>query len=70
MAAMIPRSKKTLENRKARRTNPLPAPDIEGGGGKPDEWLWSRIRPWLEQEFGRPLPEHFPQLGSRRADGN
>ena len=36
--------------------------DVEGGGGKPDEWLWSRVRPWLAEEFGRPLPERFPSL--------
>jgi hypothetical protein len=62
MAAVVSRSKRTLEKRKNRRKNPLPPPDVEGGGGKPDEWLWARVRPWLEEEFGRTLPERFPQL--------
>jgi hypothetical protein len=60
MAAMIPRSKRTLERLKKRRKNPLPTPDVEGGGGKADEWEWVKIRPWLEEEFRRQLPEHFP----------
>lgn len=60
MAALVNRSKRTLERLKTRKHNPLPAPDIEGGGGKRDEWLWSKVRPWLEQEFARRLPERFP----------
>jgi hypothetical protein len=59
MAATVSRSKRTLERLKTRKRHPLPAPDVEGGGGRPDEWLWSRIRPWLAQEFGKQLPEHF-----------
>jgi hypothetical protein len=62
MAAMVQRSKRTLENWKARKINPLPPPDIDGGGGKPDEWDWSKIRPWLQNESGRTLPERFPTL--------
>jgi hypothetical protein len=54
-AAMVNRVKRTLEN-----YADLPEPDVRGGHGKPSEWLWSRIRPWLEQKFGRQLPEHFP----------
>jgi hypothetical protein len=61
MAAVVSRSKRTLEKRKNRRENPLPAPYVEGGGGKPDEWLWALVRPWLEREFSRKLPERFPQ---------
>jgi hypothetical protein len=61
MAALVSRSKRTLEKRKGRRTNPLPNPDVEGGGGRPDEWLWTRVCSWLEQEFGRRLPERLPQ---------
>jgi two-component system nitrogen regulation response regulator GlnG len=60
MAAIVNRTKKTLENRKRCKRNPLPPPDVEGGGGKPDEWKWTTVRSWLEQEFGRQLPEHFP----------
>jgi hypothetical protein len=62
IAARVNRSKSTLERLKRRRGNPLPDPDIPGGGGKRDEWLWSHIRPWLEHEFKRKLPELFPTL--------
>jgi hypothetical protein len=55
-AAMVSRSKKTLERRKKN----MPLPKVSGGGGKPDEWAWSELRPWLEKEFERPLPERFP----------
>jgi hypothetical protein len=67
MAASVSRSKRTLEKLKTRKKNPLPAPDVEGGGGKPDEWLWSAVRPWLEKEYRRKLPEQFP--GARIPDG-
>jgi hypothetical protein len=60
MAAMVNRSKRTLERLKGQRNNPLPTPDVEGGGGRADEWLWARIRPWLVQEYKKQLPEHFP----------
>jgi hypothetical protein len=60
MAAIVHRSPRTLEKYKSRRRDPLPDPDVPGGGGKADEWLWSRVRPWLEQQFGRRLPEKFP----------
>jgi hypothetical protein len=60
MAGLVNRSKRTLEKRKRRKNTPLPDPDVAGGGGKPDEWKWSAIRPWLEKEFGRQLPEQFP----------
>jgi hypothetical protein len=59
-AAMVNRSKRTLERRKTRTNNPLPPPDVQGGGGRPDEWFWLRIRPWLEQEYKKKLPEKFP----------
>lgn len=55
-AAMVSRSKKTLERRKKN----MPIPKVSGGGGKPDEWEWSELRPWLEKEFERKLPERFP----------
>jgi hypothetical protein len=66
MAALVSRSKKTLERLKTRKDNPLPSPAVEGGGGKADEWIWSEVRPWLEQEFRRPLPERLPA----RTDGH
>jgi hypothetical protein len=63
MAAVVNRSKRTLERLKTRMVNPLPQPKAEGGGGKPDEWVWSEVRPWLEAEYNKNLAEHFP--GSR-----
>jgi len=55
-AAIVSRSKRTLEKHKAE----MPAPRISDGGGKPDEWAWSELRPWLEKYSGRILPERFP----------
>jgi hypothetical protein len=55
-------SKRKMERLKAHPENPMPDPDIEGGGGKKDWWIWSKLRPWLQEEFGRILPERFPDL--------
>ena len=62
MAAIVNRSKRTLERLKTRRTNPLPDPDTPGGGGKPNEWQWAKVRTWLEQEYSKDLPAQFPGL--------
>jgi hypothetical protein len=62
IAAYVKYSKRTLERAKSRKKNPLPLPAIDGGGGKRDEWLWHEVRPWLEQEYGKRLPERFPSL--------
>jgi hypothetical protein len=62
IAAAVSRSKRTLEKLKTRSNNPLPSPEVEGGGGKPDEWDWSKIRPWLEAEYSRKLPEKYPSI--------
>jgi hypothetical protein len=64
-AAIVSRSKRTLEKHKAT----MPVPRISDGGGKPDEWAWSELRPWLEQYSGRTLPERFPANQFRKADG-
>lgn len=61
-AAMVNRSKWTLERYKS--GDKLPTPTVEGGGGRPDLWDWSVIRPWLMKEFNVILPERFP---ARRA---
>lgn len=63
-AASVGRSKRTLEKLRNRKKNPMPDPDICGGGGKPNEWLWAIIRPWLEKEYGRTLPAVFPATRS------
>jgi HEAT repeat protein len=45
IAATVNRHPRTFERYK--QQGKMPWPDVEGGGGKPDEWKWSRIRPWL-----------------------
>jgi hypothetical protein len=61
MAALVNRTKRALEHYLDR----LPDPDVEGGGGKPHEWRWSRVRPHLERLFGRSLPEQLPDTSRR-----
>jgi hypothetical protein len=61
IAAMVNRSKSHLEKLKRRDKNPLPDPEVRGGGGKKDEWVWAHIRPWLEAEFDKHLPKAFPR---------
>jgi len=63
IAASVNRSKRTLERLK--QQGKMPLSDVEGGGGKPDEWVWSGIRPWLEKQFGKLLPERFPDRHRR-----
>jgi hypothetical protein len=31
-------------------------PDRKGGGGRPNQWKWTNIQPWLERTFGRQFP--------------
>jgi hypothetical protein len=57
-AAMVSRDKRTLE-RWARKKS-CPRPRVLGGGGKPHEYDWSELRPFLEKQSGRKLPERFP----------
>src|SRR5262245_5041762 len=38
------------------RTKDMPRPFVKGSKGKPNEYLWSEMRPWLEKTFGRPIP--------------
>lgn len=57
-AAMVQRTKRSLETLKYEGR--LPAPDVRGGTGKADEWLWSTIKPALEAAFNRKLPDEFP----------
>jgi hypothetical protein len=61
-AAFVNRSKKTLERAMNKSNSDAPPPDVEGGGGRPHEWRWSVLRPWLEKTYGKKLPERFPQL--------
>lgn len=57
-AAMVNRSKRTLESQK--KNADFPSPTVKGGGGKPDEWDWQSIRPWLERTYNKLLPVKFP----------
>jgi hypothetical protein len=60
-AAMVNKSKKTLERRKNEKSSTMPKPEVEGGGGIADEWLWDTIRPWLEAKYKKKLPVVFPK---------
>ncbi len=58
MAAMVNKSKRTLE--RLRGDGKLPTPAVKGGNGKADEWKWSDVRRILQNEYNRQLPEVFP----------
>jgi hypothetical protein len=60
-AAIVGKSKKTLERRKNNPGSDMPAPSVEGGGGRANEWEWTSLRPWLEKTYGKKLPEVFPK---------
>lgn len=64
-AAMVGRSKRTLETYVGKG---LPEPRVKGRGGKPNEYLWGEMRPFLVQTFGRPLPERFPSPGATETE--
>ncbi len=65
MAAMVHRSKHTLDHYRHGR----PAPVVTGGGGRPSLWDWTQARPWLEGIFGLRLPERFPGSWWPSAEG-
>ncbi|MCA9070450.1 MAG: hypothetical protein KDA84_16070, partial [Planctomycetaceae bacterium] len=63
IVAVVPKSKRILERYKndpKRKSFNMTQPSVVGGGGKADEWEWTEIRPWLEETFGKKLPERFP----------
>lgn len=60
MAAISGKSKRSLERWITH--GKLPSPDVEGGGGKANEWLWSEVREILERETKKPMPERYPTL--------
>jgi hypothetical protein len=67
-AALVNRSKKTLERllRQPRsEATRMPDPDVVGTGGRPHEWRWGRLRPWLETAFGKSLPPALPSRSTR-----
>lgn len=60
MAVICGKTKKTIA--RWLKADRLPLPDVEGGGGKADQWIWANVRPHLERLSGRTLPETFPSL--------
>ena len=62
VAALVSRKKRTLEHYKRAEYkgngDPLPDPDVKGGGGKPALWLYpGQIKAWLEATFKQKLPD-------------
>ena len=68
MAALVNRSKKTLERWYLKGTSKgkLPEPDVEGGGGNSHEWIWSRVREPLGNLSGKIMPELYPNFRETR----
>lgn len=58
MAAIVNRKERTI--RRLYDKGILPAPAVQGGKGAPHEWRWEDVRPILEKQYKRPLPEVFP----------
>lgn len=55
-AAIVGRRKRTLEHYRGK----MPEPQVRGAQGRPSQWAWDDIRPWLEETFGRRLPKKYP----------
>lgn len=55
IAASVNRKKRSME----RHVLDMPLPDVKGGGGRPNMWEWTKVRPWLQTHFGVTLPEVF-----------
>jgi hypothetical protein len=54
-------SPKTLSRKLNAPNSSSPNPFVTGSGrGKPDQWSYRVIHPWLEKVFGTDLPEIFP----------
>jgi hypothetical protein len=61
VAALCKLRKASLKAYVRRPDDPLPDPDIPGGGGKRSFWQWSTIRPWIVRNFpSLPVPETCP----------
>jgi hypothetical protein len=59
-AALVNRNKRTLKRYKDKGI--IPPPKIQGKGGKKSEWLWAELRPVLEANFDRKLPDRPPHV--------
>ena len=60
MAGVVNRNKRTIQRLYDKGKLPTPAVESGKGEGKPHEWLWSEVRPILEEEYNRQLPAVFP----------
>lgn len=61
MAAIVHRSKRTLEKDKSL----FPPPAVRGNRGQPHLWDWKEVRPILEEEYRIKLPLRFPANSMR-----
>ncbi|HEV7299233.1 MAG TPA: hypothetical protein VGN72_07705 [Tepidisphaeraceae bacterium] len=59
-AALVGRTKRTVQG--WNEIDPMPLPEVEGGGGKRHEYSYAKLKPWLEQHSGRKLPDQLPDL--------
>jgi hypothetical protein len=64
MAAICKKNKKTIT--RWLEAEQLPPPDVEGGRGKADEWIWATVRPHLEAATKHTLPVIFPEWPQNR----
>lgn len=55
-AAMVGVRKRSLARHRAK----MPPPVVPGRRGRAALYSWDEVRPWLEREYGRRLPERFP----------
>lgn len=63
LAMLVKKSTKTLDRALARTRNPMPQPDVPGGGGRAAEWIYTNVRDWLVEEYGKFLPVRYPGGG-------
>lgn len=61
IAALVSRSKRALE----RYVSKMPPPAVKGVKGRAAEWCWAEVRPWVNDTFGRKLPEKLPRTHLR-----
>lgn len=69
LVALTGLSKKTFERAKNKPGSTMPKPKVWSiGGGTPNRWLWSEVRPWLiEEGFGDDtLPARIPSAVFRK----
>jgi hypothetical protein len=53
-AALVNRSPAALRHY---RSKGMPKPYVQGAKGRPNEYLWSEMRPWLQTTFNREIPQ-------------